>query len=480
MLVSLYGTLFASSDFYHSLKGHLCNEMKWETCQLAPAVFRDREDTRDLIGSHVDDMMIKKESEESMCRFEVQFTKRFPTKGFKTLTTGRDQRTRSIEFCGKDITVFYVNGHRCVTIDLSTKIRMLEQLVFNSQPSKDDPTYKQFMDQQLTESDLTRYRQIGGMVNFIVCGWRPDAIFLCKRYMAGVGPSSKRFQAERVNIVVDYLQENPDKGVTFYGGDGKDATSGERVLDLSDASFSQALARTEVEGDAARDGKLGTHPLGSRMVMLVGADTKIEEEEAVVAHLVDFDAFRITRRCFSSYAAECMAGRISDIKSDFVKKLNEWMTKSRSMKDKLMDNKGLLQTTTGFTDIPSDETMEIVSSLREKYQDRKFEGVFIPDEENLSDLLGKESKQEKWERFISLLDSGIWRVRSTQTHDKESERFVRDEVSTRQAQKLRMHGEPSEDPFSDIQVSDIEMEEMDNYRELQWKGSMGKFFYLKA
>lgn len=164
------------------------------------------------------------------------------------------------------------------------------------------------------------------------------------------------------------------------------------------------------------------------------------------AHLVDFGALRIARRCFSSCAADCVAGRIRDIKSDFFKKLNERMAKGRSLKDKLMDNKGLLQATTGFADIPADGAMEIVASLREKYHDRKFEGVFIPDEENLSDLLAKEGKQEKRERLATLMGSGVWRARSTQAHGKQSERLVRDEVPTGQAKMLRMHGEECQDP----------------------------------
>lgn len=242
-----------------------------------------------------------------------------------------------MEGCGKGITVFYVGEMRYVAVDMAAKIRMLGELQLQAQPPRGTPQYQGFAHQEANGENSTACRQVAGQLQPIVA-WRPGAVYASKRCVAGAGPKSQRYQAARAHEVVRFLKEAPERGRAFCG-EGWGAQGG-KILGAPDASFKQAVAETEPPRNVG-GGKLGTRPLGPRMGFSSPGNVHAGKDRGRGAALPDYQAWRITKRRMSSYAAEAQPAPTSDVKASFAQRLSEWVTASARRRDKVADGHGL-------------------------------------------------------------------------------------------------------------------------------------------
>lgn len=436
--VSIYGTLYGSSEWFLTLTEYLLGTMKFEQYWYGRALFRtsksEGEDEARL-GSHVDDMMLASGSAETGRAIENGISERYPVKKWEVVCAGRgDVRRRVAEYCGKDI-VSWVEGVmemnsqgrtqlmdiRYTRVDLQRKVGELKFIKIEFDDTSVQ-SRKESMGKKCSAKELATFRAIVGSLGFIV-EWFPQLFAKRKVVIHKITNDSPKFLLEKINDIISELKCHPHASWTTR------SISPMQSLEFSDASFqlSEAdlhelkecgMGLSEVE-------KSGRFPLMGRMHCLLHRQGSLpyEQLEKPIMVPLDYDVVRLQRRVWSIHGAEMISGRVTRMDNAHVRRTWEWVNRASMKSDLVLDSDSVGRSVTSNgtpTDTPG-EALNSLLELRDQYSRGHFDLLHTADENNPVDLLTKVGQeQSKLDRFRSWVQTCVW---ESLPIDKKTRRF---------------------------------------------------------
>lgn len=425
--VSIYGTLFGSSEWFLTLTDYLLGTMKFEQFWYGRALFRTSNSEGDdeaRLGSHVDDMMLAAGSAETGRAIENGIGERYPVKKWEVICGGRgDVRRRVAEYCGKDI-VSWVEGSmemnsqgktqmmdvRYIRVDLQRKIGELSFIKIEFDDTSVQ-TRKDSMSKKCNAKELSSFRAIVGTLGFII-EWFPQIFAQRKVIIHKITGDSPKFLLEKINDIIAELKCHPHASWTTRG------INPMQSMEFSDASFQLSEAEMhelKVCGKGLSEvEKSGLFPLLGRMHCLLHRQGSLPFEalEQPIMVPLDYEVVRLQRRVWSIHGAEMVSGRVTRLDNAQVRRTWEWMGRTCMRSDLVTDSDSMGRSITANgapTDAPG-ESLNSLMELREQYARGHFDLLHTADENNPVDLLTKVGQeQSKLDRFRSWIMTCVWK-----------------------------------------------------------------------
>lgn len=236
-----------------------------------------------------------------------------------------------------------------------------------------------------------------------------------KEVVSGIAPGVPRRILLLINEIISELKANP------YDCWHCRTIDIEEALDITDAALGLSAAeehKMRMNGVSLKEAeKSGRYPVIARCLGLVhSTGLPIESQREPIIINIDFGNERLSRRVWSSHAAEIVAARVGKMKNAPCKRLIQWASGKKLKSTSVLDSDSSARAITSNGPGPTveSECWNSMSELRDGFQKRHFGVLWIPDESNLIDFGTKSGQtEEKRDRLRKWIRTGKWEYAQT-------------------------------------------------------------------